>query len=97
MLPETWNVSAPVSGLVLKVKQEGETIVQAGAPILEIGDPLDLEIVVDVPSTDAAAIQPGVEVVIENWGGQGTLDGRAPDRAVRGAGRVSIDVPDHRI
>jgi HlyD family secretion protein len=74
--PETWNVSTPVSGLVLKVKQESETIDQAGAPILEIGDPLDLEIVLDVPGTDALAIQPGAEVVIENWGGQGTLNGR---------------------
>jgi HlyD family secretion protein len=65
-----------VSGLVLKINQESETIVQAGAPILEIGDPLDLEIVVDVLSTDAVAILPGAEVVIENWGGQGTLEGR---------------------
>jgi HlyD family secretion protein len=31
--PEIWNISAPVPGLVLKVDQEGETIVQAGAPI----------------------------------------------------------------
>jgi len=74
--PEIWNISAPVSGLVLKVDQESETIVQAGAPMLEIGDPLDLEIVVDVLSTDAVAIRPGAEVLIENWGGQGTLEGR---------------------
>ena len=67
-----------MSGLVLKVDQESETIVQAGAPILEIGDPLDLEIVVDVLSTDAVAIRPGAEVLIENWGGQGTLT-RASD------------------
>ena len=80
--PETWNVTAPVAGLVLKVNQESETIVQAGAPILELGDPLDLEIVVDVLSTDAVAIQPNAEVVIDNWGGQGTLEGRsASDRA----------------
>ena len=74
--PETWNITAPVPGLVLKVNQESETIVQAGMPIMEIGDPLDLEIVVDVLSTDAVAIHPGAEVTIDNWGGQGTLDGR---------------------
>jgi hypothetical protein len=62
--------------LVLKVDQESETIAQAGAPILEIGDPLDLEIVVDVLSINAVAIRPGAEVLIENWGGQGTLEGR---------------------
>ena len=74
--PETWNVTAPVPGLVLKVDQESETIVQAGTPIMEIGDPLDLEIVVDVLSTDAVAIHPGAEVIIDNWGSQGTLRGR---------------------
>ena len=73
---EIWNITAPVSGLVLKVDQESETILQAGAPILEIGDPIDLEIVVDVLSTDAVAIRPGAEVIIDNWGGQGTLEGR---------------------
>ena len=74
--PETWNITAPVPGLVLKVNQESETVVQAGMAILEIGDPLDLEIAVDVLSTDAVTILPGADVTIENWGGQGTLQGR---------------------
>jgi HlyD family secretion protein len=74
--PDRWNVTAPVSGLVLKVSQESETIVQAGTPILEIGDPLDLEIVVDVLSTDAVEIKPGADVIIEHWGGPGVLAGR---------------------
>ena len=74
--PDRWNVTAPVSGLVLKVSQESETIVQPGTPILEIGDPLDLEIVVDVLSTDAVEIKPGATVAIEHWGGPGVLAGR---------------------
>jgi HlyD family secretion protein len=65
-----------VSGLVLKVDQESERIVQPGTPILEIGDPRDLEIVVDVLSTDAVEIKPGADVVIEHWGGPDTLSGR---------------------
>jgi HlyD family secretion protein len=73
---DRWTVTAPVSGLVLKVLQESETIVQPGSPILEIGDPLDLEIVVDVLSTDAVEIQPGAAVAIEHWGGAGALAGR---------------------
>ncbi len=81
--PETWKVTAPLVGLVLKVDQESETITQAGAPILELGDPLDLEIVVDVLTTDAVAIQPNAEVVIDNWAGEGTLGARASDRAGR--------------
>ncbi len=75
-VPETWNVAAPTSGLVLKVFQESETAVEPGTPILEIGDTHDLEIVVDVLSTDAVEIHPAAEVVIEHWGGPGTLVGR---------------------
>lgn len=75
-LPESWNLTAPVPGVVLKVVQESETIVQPGTAILEIGDPRDLEIVVDVLSTEAVEIRPGAEVLIENWGGQGPLMGR---------------------
>jgi HlyD family secretion protein len=73
---DAWNVSAPVPGVVLKVTQESETIVQPGTPLIEISDPRDLEIVVDVLSTDAVEIRPGAEVVIERWGGQGVLAGR---------------------
>ena len=73
--PDRWNVTAPVSGLVLKVTQESETAVQPGTPILDIGDPRDLEIVVDVLSRDAVEIHPGAEVVIEHWGGPGVLAG----------------------
>ena len=73
---ESWNVTAPVAGVVLKVDQESETIVQPGMPLVEIGDPRDLEIVVDVLSTDAVEIHPGAEVAIEHWGGPGELLGR---------------------
>ena len=73
---ERWNITAPVSGVVLRVVQESETVVQSGAPLLEIGDPRDLEIVTDVLSVDAVEIRPGADVVIEHWGGPGTLSGR---------------------
>jgi HlyD family secretion protein len=71
-----WNVTAPIPGVVLKVTQESETPVRPGSPILEIGDPRDLEIVVDVLSTDAVEIRPGAAVTIANWGGEGVLNGR---------------------
>jgi HlyD family secretion protein len=73
---ESWNVTAPVGGVVLKMAQESETIVQPGTPLMDIGDPRDLEIVIDVLSTDAVEIHPGAEVAIEHWGGQGELSGR---------------------
>ena len=74
--PESWNVTAPVAGMVLKVAQESETIVQPGAPLLDIGDPRDIEIVVDVLSTDAVEIRSGADVTIDHWGGEGQLSGR---------------------
>jgi HlyD family secretion protein len=73
---ERWDINAPVPGVVLKVVQESETVVQSGAPLLEIGDPRDLEIVTDVLSVDAVEIRPGADVFIEHWGGPGLLLGR---------------------
>ena len=79
---ERWNITAPVSGVVLRVVQESETVVQSGAPLLEIGDPRDLEIVADVLSVDAVEIRPGADVAIEHWGGAGRAFGAgAPGRA----------------
>lgn len=74
--PENWNVTVPIDGVVLKVSQESETIVRSGTPLLDIGDPRDLEIVVDVLSTDAVEIRPGADVVVDHWGGEGQLSGR---------------------
>jgi HlyD family secretion protein len=74
--PEQWVITAPVPGVVLKVVQESETVLQSGTPLLEIGDPRDLEIVADVLSTDAVEIVSGADVTIEHWGGQGVLSGR---------------------
>jgi HlyD family secretion protein len=64
------QIRAPVSGRVLKIIQDSEAVVPAGAPLLEIGDPLDLEVVADLLSTDAVQITPGSGVQIDGWGGQ---------------------------
>ena len=47
------QLRAPVSGRVLKIIQDSEAVVPAGAPLIEIGDPIDLEVVADLLSTDA--------------------------------------------
>jgi HlyD family secretion protein len=71
MLP----LRAPVRGRVLRVLQESEGVVQPGTPLLEIGDPEALEIVVDVLTTDAVGIRQGAPVRIERWGGGHPLRG----------------------
>ncbi|MDX2144568.1 MAG: HlyD family efflux transporter periplasmic adaptor subunit [Rhodospirillaceae bacterium] len=68
-------VRAPVSGRLLKRMQQSETILAAGTPLLEIGDPSTLEIVTDLISTDAVKVKPGQEVIIEDWGGPAPLKG----------------------
>ena len=73
---EAWKVTAPVSGVIIRVLQESETAVSPGTELVEIGDCCDLEIVVDVLSTDAVEVEPGDEVIIEHWGGPKPLEGR---------------------
>jgi len=67
-------VRSPVSGTILRVYQESEGVVAAGAPLAEIGDPTRLEIVADLLSTDAVRVSPGDAVLIERWGGEGVLN-----------------------
>ncbi|WP_292269370.1 HlyD family efflux transporter periplasmic adaptor subunit [Mesorhizobium sp.] len=63
------QLRAPVSGRILKIVQESEGMVQPGAPLVEIGDPLELQVVADLLSTDAVQIRPGAAVRIDGWGG----------------------------
>jgi len=69
------SVRAPVSGRILRIYQESESVITAGTPLIEIGDPHDLEIVADLLSTDAVRVSAGDSVMIERWGGEGSLNG----------------------
>jgi HlyD family secretion protein len=63
------QLRTPATGYVLKIIQDSEAVVPAGAPLVEIGDPLDLEVVTDLLSTDAVQIKTGSPVQIDGWGG----------------------------
>jgi HlyD family secretion protein len=63
------QIRAPVTGRVLKIIQESEAVVQAGTPLIEIGDPRDLQVVADLLSSDAVKIDVGAPVRIDAWGG----------------------------
>jgi HlyD family secretion protein len=69
------SVFSPVSGEVLRILTESEGVVQSGTPLMEVGDPNKLEIVVDLLSADAVRVQPGQRAVIEAWGGPRPLEG----------------------
>ncbi len=78
------EVRSPASGSVLRVFEESERVVAVGTPLLQIGDPNDLEIVVDVLSKEAVLIHARSKVLIEEWGGPQPLTARV--RMVEPAG-----------
>jgi HlyD family secretion protein len=70
------EIRAPATGRVLRVLEENARVVAAGTPLLEIGDPADLEVVIEVLSRDGARIPAGAKVELYQWGGPVPLLGR---------------------
>ena len=68
-------VTAPISGQVLTIENHSERVVAAGEPLVEIGDPKDLEIFAEYLSTDAVKMEVGQRVIIDHWGGAEPLAG----------------------
>lgn len=73
---ERRHIHAPVAGRVLRIVQESEAVVAAGTALAELGDPGDIEVIVDVLTTEAVGIRPGAPVVFDRWGGPAPLEGR---------------------
>lgn len=69
-------IHSPVSGKVLNVFRESAQTVQPGTALLEVGDPADLEVVIQALSSDAVRIKPGATVRLEHWGGEKPLLGQ---------------------
>lgn len=72
---ETVALRSPVTGNVLEVIHESEGVVASGEPLIEVGNPDALEVEVEVLSSDAVKITPGMAVRLERWGGDGELEG----------------------
>lgn len=70
------KVTSPISGRVLRVFQESSRVVTGGMALLEVGDPTDLEVRIEVLSRDGVAIHPGATVWLEQWGGDAPLEAR---------------------
>jgi HlyD family secretion protein len=69
-------ITSPVDGKILRVFQESARVVVAGFPLMEVGDPTDLEVRIEVLSRDGVAIRPGARVILERWGGDEPLNAR---------------------
>jgi HlyD family secretion protein len=70
------QLRSPVDGRVLRVFESSARVVSPGTPLLEVGDPTDLEVVIEVLSREAVALQPGLPVRLEQWGGETPLEAR---------------------
>lgn len=97
---ETWRIDihSPIDGRVLRVFQESAAVVQPGTQIMELGDPKNLDAVVDVLSSDAVKISPGDKVLLEHWGGQRPLMGNVRLVEPSGFTKVSaLGVEEQRV
>lgn len=79
---------SPVTGFVFRVFQESEAMVLAGEQLIELGNPADLEVEVDLLSSDAVKVRPGAKVYLERWGGDAPLMGRV--RLIEPSGFLKI-------
>ncbi len=92
------DIRAPITGVVLAVHKESEGVVDAGEPLVELGDPRKLEIVVDLLSADAVRVEPGHAVLIEEWGGADVLHGRVRRIEPYGFTKVSaLGIEEQRV
>lgn len=94
----TVDVRAPIAGRVLRVLEQSSRVVQAGTPLIELGDVTGIEGVIDVLSEDAVRIQPGNPVTIDQWGGETDLTGQVRMVEPRAFTRVSaLGVEEQRV
>jgi len=95
---ETFPVTSPIDGRVLRIIQESEAVVPLGAPLVELGDVTDLEVIVDVLTTDAALVEAGDEVILDRWGGATALQGRVRRVDPSGFTKISaLGVEEQRV
>lgn len=81
-------VHAPVDGKVLRILHESEGVIPMGTALAEVGDPEDMEIVIEMLSRNAVKIQAGDMALVKRWGGG--QDIRAQVRLVEPSGYTKI-------
>lgn len=95
---DPYRILSPVDGFVLNVFEESARVVTPAVPIMEVGDPRDLEAEIELLSSDAAGVQPGADVSIEQWGGDKPLRGRVTVVEPGGYTKISsLGVEEQRV
>jgi HlyD family secretion protein len=94
----TVALTAPAGGVVIRRFLESAAPVTPGTPVLEVGDPRRLEIMVEVLSTQAVAVEAGQPARILRWGGEGELAARVRRVEPGGFTKVSaLGVEEQRV
>jgi HlyD family secretion protein len=71
-----FEVRSPVAGSILRIVDPSERVVAAGTPLMTLGDMSNLEVVIEMLSTEAVKVKPGMPVIIDGWGGSQSLKAR---------------------
>lgn len=92
------DVTAPVNGTILRIRQKSEAPVASGTPLIDIGDPATMEIVTDILSSNAVKIADDARVDIVKWGGAKPLRGKVRRIEPAGFTKVSaLGVEEQRV
>ncbi len=70
------TLHAPAAGRVLRVLEPSERVIPSGTPILTIGDLAHLEVVMEMLSSQAVRVSPGMPALLLGWGGDHPLRAR---------------------
>ena len=97
-VPHSIPLVAPVSGRILRVLQESESVVPAGTAVMEIGDPKTLEVLAELVSEDAVKVRVGNAALITDWGGDLPLNARVRRIEPGGFTKISaLGVEEQRV
>lgn len=92
------ELASPVDGVVLRTHFESARPVQSGEPLLEVGNPDGMEVEVDVLSSDAVRLRPGMAVELLRWGETKPLSGKVGRIEPGGFTKVSaLGVEEQRV
>jgi len=91
-------IYSPVDGHVLRILHKSESIIPVGTALVEIGDPKDLEVNIEMLSTNAVKVNVGDKAFIKRWGGIDDLAARVKVIEPSGFTKISaLGVEEQRV
>ena len=67
--PHRIEVFSPVSGEVLNTQRVSETVIAPGQTIMSVGNPAQIEVMLEMLSEDAVKVHEGASAMLDGWGG----------------------------